>query len=53
MTKFGPMKCGILGGFLAFIGLSVSFVATSILHLVLTIGIVSGMLINVKRQQKE
>ena len=49
MTKFGSMKCGILGGFSACIGLSVSFVATSIMHLVLTIGIVSGMLINVRQ----
>ena len=52
MTKYGPMKCGILGGFLAFIGLSVSFVATSIIHLVLTIGIVSGKLINVRDNRK-
>jgi len=49
VTKYGSMKCGILGGFLACIGLSVSFVATSIMHLVLTIGIVSGKLINVRQ----
>lgn len=44
MHKYGPMKSGICGGFLVFIGLSVSFVATSIIHLVLTIGILSGKL---------
>ncbi|CAC5414364.1 SLC16A14 [Mytilus coruscus] len=42
ITKYGSRKCAIFGGILSTGGVGLSFFATSITHLVLLVGIVSG-----------
>ncbi|CAG2230718.1 SLC16A9 [Mytilus edulis] len=42
VTKFGPCRCGIAGGIVAAAGLAISYFATSIYFLVLSVGIVTG-----------
>ncbi|OWF50007.1 Monocarboxylate transporter 9 [Mizuhopecten yessoensis] len=43
VNRFGVRKMGILSGLLASVGLSVSFFATSIPYLVITVGIITGL----------
>ncbi|XP_076084650.1 uncharacterized protein LOC143055398 [Mytilus galloprovincialis] len=42
VTKYGPRKCGIIGGFLSAVGIGLSFIASSIVYLVLFIGLITG-----------
>ena len=42
VTKFGPRKCGIIGGLLASFGLGISFLATSLIYLTVSIGVLGG-----------
>ncbi|CAG2230717.1 SLC16A14 [Mytilus edulis] len=42
VTKYGPRKCGIIGGFLSTLGIGLAFIASSIVYLVLFIGLITG-----------
>lgn len=42
VAKIGPRKVGVVGGCLSALGLCLSFLATDIPYLVITIGVITG-----------